>query len=56
MVKINVSNPESGFGFKRAKMAHKNRKTLRNFMFLSAECYLLRAEGFSSTRSLDVLY
>jgi hypothetical protein len=28
-------------------MTHKNRKKLKNFMFLSDECSLLRAEGFS---------
>jgi hypothetical protein len=39
---------------RRVKMAHKNWKKLRNFMFWSAECYLLRAEGFSC--SLSVLY
>ncbi len=37
-----------------AQMTHKNRKKLRNFMFWSAGCSLLRAEGFSY--SLDVLY
>ncbi len=36
----------SGSGFRRAKMAHKGRKKLKNFMFLSAGCSLLRAEGF----------
>ncbi len=43
---------ESGSGSvsMRAKMTHKNRKKLRNFMFWNA---LLRAEGFSC--SLDVL-
>jgi hypothetical protein len=25
-----------------------NRKKLRNFMFVSAGCFLLRAEGFSA--------
>jgi hypothetical protein len=45
---------KSGSGFRRAKITHKNRKKLRNFMFLSARCSLLRAEGFSC--SLDVLY
>ncbi len=48
----------SGFGFwirsRRAKMNHKNRQKLRNFMFWSAGCSLLRAEGFIC--SLDVLY
>jgi hypothetical protein len=32
----------------------KQKKKLRNFMFLSAGCFLLRAEGFIC--SLDVLY
>ncbi len=41
----------SGSGSGRAKMADKNRK---DFMFWSAECSLLRAEGFFS--SLDFLY
>ncbi len=27
-------------------MTHKSRKKLRNFMVLSAECSLLRTEGF----------
>ncbi len=48
----------SGFnqvsGSRSAKMTHKNRKKLGNFMFLSTECSLLRVEGFSC--SLDVLY
>ena len=35
-------------------MTHKNRKKSRIFMFLSTECSLLRAEGFSC--SLGVLY
>jgi hypothetical protein len=34
--------------------AHKNRKKGRNFMFGSAGCSLLRAEGFSC--GLDVLH
>ncbi len=36
------------------KMTHKNRKKYRIFMFWSARCSLLRAEGFSC--SLGVLY
>ncbi len=32
---------------RRAKITHQNRKKLRNFMFWSAECSLLRAEGLS---------
>jgi hypothetical protein len=47
-------DPESGSGSSRAKMTHKNRRKLINFMFLSAGCYLLRSEGYSC--SLDVLY
>jgi hypothetical protein len=35
-------------------MTYKNRRKLRDFMFLIAGCFLLRAEGFSC--SLDVLY
>jgi hypothetical protein len=35
-------------------MPYKNSKKLRNFMFGSAGCSLLRAEGFSC--SLDILY
>ncbi len=48
---------ESESGSKRAKMTHKNRKKLRNFMFWkfwNAVCSLLRADGFFC--SLDVLY
>ncbi len=45
---------ESGSGYRRAKMTHKNRKKVRNFMLWSAGCSLLRVEGFSC--SLDVLY
>jgi hypothetical protein len=41
-------------GSSRAKVAHKNRKKLRNFMFRSAGCSLLRAEGFFF--GLDGLY
>jgi hypothetical protein len=43
----------SGSGSRRAKMTHKLKK-LRNVMFSSAGCSLLRAEGFSC--SLDILY
>ncbi len=39
---------------RRAKMTHKYRKMSKIFMFLSAVCSLLRAEGFSC--SLGVLY
>jgi hypothetical protein len=28
-------------------MAQKNRKQFKNFIFLSAGCYLVRVEGFS---------
>ncbi len=45
---------ESGSGSTRAKMTHKSRKKLRNLMFWSAGCSLLRAEGFFC--NLDVLY
>ncbi len=44
----------SGSGSRRANITHKNRKKLRNFMFWSAGCSLLRAESLSC--SLDVLY
>ncbi len=46
-----VSGP--GFGSWFWTMTHKIRKKLRNFMFWSARCSLLRAEGFCS---LDVRY
>jgi hypothetical protein len=36
---------ESRSESKRAKMTHKNRKKLRNFMFWSAGCSLLRAKA-----------
>jgi hypothetical protein len=45
---------ESGSGSRKAKMTHKSSKKLINFMFGSAECSLLRAEGFFC--KLDVLY
>jgi hypothetical protein len=52
------SNQVSGSGpaprTRRTKITHKNRKNLRNFMYLSVGCSLLRAEGFSF--SLDVLW
>jgi hypothetical protein len=48
------SNCGSGSGSRRAKMAYKNRKKSRIFMFLSTGCSLLRAEGFSCR--LGVLY
>ena len=41
-----------GSGSRRVKMTHKNRKKLINFIFRSAGCSLLRAEGFSC--SLDI--
>jgi hypothetical protein len=46
-------NRVSGSG-SRTKMTHISRKNLRNFMFWSAGCSLLRAEGFFC--NLDVLY
>jgi hypothetical protein len=51
---------ESGFnrfsrsGSRRAKMIHKSREKLRNFMIWSAGCSFLRAETFFC--NLDVLY
>ncbi len=45
---------QSGSRFMRAKMIQKNGKKFRNFMFWSAGCSLLSAEGFSF--SLDVLW
>ncbi len=41
-------------GSRRAKMTHKNRKRLIDFIFWCAGCSLLRAKGFSC--SLDVLF
>ncbi len=41
------SHSGSGFEPWRAKMTHKNRKKFLNFIFWSAGCSLLRAEGFS---------
>jgi hypothetical protein len=41
-------DPESGSGSRRAKMTHKSRKKLKNFMFSSVGWPLLRAEGFFS--------
>jgi hypothetical protein len=38
-------NSQSGSVSMRAKMAHKNRKKIKKI--LSAECSLLRTEGFS---------
>jgi hypothetical protein len=43
-------DPDCESGSRRAKMTHKHRKKLINFM--DAGCSLLRAEGFSS--SLDI--
>ncbi len=46
---------ESGSGSRRrAKMTHKSRKKLRNFMLWSAGCSLLRVGDFFC--NLDVLY
>jgi hypothetical protein len=44
-------DPDSESGSRKAKMAHKNRKQLINFI---AGRSLLRAEGFSY--SLEILY
>ena len=44
---------ESGSGSRRADITYKSRKKLRNCMFRSAGCCLLRAEGFFC--SLDVI-
>ncbi len=38
------SQSGSGYGSRRAKMTHKRRKKLKNFIFRSAQCSLLRAE------------
>ncbi len=46
-------NQVSGSWSRWAKRTHKNIKKLRNFMFWSAGCSLLRAEGFFCR--LDVL-
>jgi hypothetical protein len=45
---------KSGSGSKRAKMAQKEKKPVDKFIFCSAGCSPLRAEGFPC--SLDVLY
>jgi hypothetical protein len=47
-------DPDPDPDWRRAKMTHKNIKMLINFIVCSAECSLLRAEGFSC--SLDVLF
>ncbi len=39
-------NGVSGSGSRRAKMTHKNRRMSINFIFWSAGCSLLRAEGW----------
>ncbi len=55
--KSSVSNPGSEYGFSDPlgqKWPTKIENKLRNFMFWSAGCSLLRAESFSC--SLDVLY
>ena len=41
-------------GSRRAKMTHKSRKKLKNFMFRSVGCSLLKAESFFC--NLDVHY
>ncbi len=53
---IRSVDPDSKFGsgFRRAKMTCTNRKKWRKFMFWSAGCSFLRAEGFFC--SLDVFY
>jgi hypothetical protein len=51
---VRGSFPDPESGSKRTKMAHKNREKIRNFMFCSAGCSLLRTEGFFC--SLEVLY
>jgi hypothetical protein len=43
-----------GFRIRRAKIAQKNRKQFINYIFGSAGCSRLRAEGFFCR--LDVLY
>jgi hypothetical protein len=58
--RTSVSDPDSirsvDPGSKKTKMTHKSRKKLRNFMFWSAGCSLLRAEGFFCNGSLEILY
>jgi hypothetical protein len=51
---ISGSGSEFGIRIPEGKNDPQNRKKLKNFMFSSAGCFLLRAEGFSC--SLDVLY
>ncbi len=51
LIRVSISSvnsyPDSVYGSRRAKMAHKNReKKLGNFMLWSAGCSLSRAEGF----------
>ncbi len=41
---------------RKAKRTHKNRKQFTNFMFSSARCSLLRAEGEGFSCSMDFLY
>ncbi len=48
------SDSQSGSRYRSSKMAQKSRKPSINFIFWSADCSLLRTEGFSC--SLDVLY
>jgi hypothetical protein len=47
------SGSEIGIRIQEGKNDPQNRKKFKNFMFSSAGCFLLRAEGFSC--SLDVL-
>jgi hypothetical protein len=53
---IQVSGSGSVFGIRiqEGKNDHKYKKKIKNFMFISAGCSLLRAEGFFC--NLDVLY
>ncbi len=46
--------PDSQSGSRRAEMTHKNIKMFINFIFESAGCSVLRAEGFSF--SFDAFY
>jgi hypothetical protein len=48
-----VTGSVYGSRSRRSKISHKSKKKFRNFMFRSAGCSLLRAEGFFF--NLDVL-
>jgi hypothetical protein len=51
-IKLVNPDPEFGPGSRRAKMTQKIETKLRNFIFSSGGCSLLRAEGFSAWTTL----